>query len=159
MSGPTLIAKIVPKATKTIFGKDKSKARISMPRLLDRWAEVIAPEDPSSVLPSRISWKKLDEKTSTGTLHVTAPSALAAKLMYQEKIIVERVNRLFGLPPYACLSRLTVTHQTGTSKLPAPIKKNRANIDAQTAEKLAKIDDPVLRERLESLARAMPADE
>ena len=63
MSGPTLIAKIVPRATKKILGKDKSKARISMPRLFDQWQHIITPADPSVVLPNRITWKKLDEKT------------------------------------------------------------------------------------------------
>lgn len=159
MSGPTLIAKIVPRATKKIFGKDKSKARISMPRLLDRWAEIIAPEDPSCVLPARITWKKLDEKLSAGTLHLFAPSALAAKLMYQEKIIIERVNRLFGLPDHACIKRMVVAHNgAAATRLPAPLKKKKGLMDAETAKKLESIEDPVIRARLESLARAMPSE-
>jgi len=111
------------------------------------------------VLPNRITWKKLDEKTSAGTLHVFAPSALAAKLMYQEKIIIERVNRLFGLPDHACLRKMMVAHGgNATGKLPAPLKKKKGIIDAETAKKLDSVEDPVLKARLEALARSMPQE-
>lgn len=125
-----------------------------MPRLLDDWAELITPDDASQILPSRITWKKLDEENRAGTLHVLAPSALAAKLMYRERIIVERVNRTYGLPANACITRMAVIHSSQTPRKFTPPKK-AADIDADTALRLSKIEDPVLREKLESLARSM----
>lgn len=154
MSQPTLISHLLHRAGKKIFGKEISRARITMPRLLEAWTDLIAPDDATQILPSRIVWKKNPDGTSSGTLHILAPSALAAKLMYRERIIIERVNRAFGLPPNSCLSRMAVTHSSQSARKFTPPPKP-VNISADTAEHLAKIEDPVLREKLESLARSM----
>jgi|GEM_PF-3268377 len=163
MSGPTLIAKIVPKASKAIMGKDRSKARLSMARLIDQWTDIIAPEDPTLVRPIRVSWKwlKFDkapggEKIIEGTLHIAAPSAIATKLSYQEAIIIGRVNRLFGLPANACMKRIALSHD----KLSVPLKRTyrpKVPVSAEIQGKLDAVNDPVLRERLTSLAASMAA--
>lgn len=154
MSHPTLISHLLHRAGKKIFGKAKSSARITMPRLLEAWNEIIAPDDSSQILPSRITWKKVETGGSAGTLHILAPSAFAAKIMYREKIIVERINRTFGLPATSCLTRMAVTHSSQTPKKFTPPKKV-GTVTSDTLEHLAKIEDPVLREKLESLARSM----
>ncbi len=161
MSGPTLIANILPRASKAILGKDKSRARLSMARLIDQWAEIIAPEDPLLVRPVRVGWKKIPgeegQKASEGTLYITAPSALAPKITFQETIIVARVNRLFGLAPHASVRRINLSHD----RLAAPLKKAyRAKIPMgdDTRALLETVDDPVLRERLSGLADAMASE-
>jgi hypothetical protein len=160
MSGPTLIAKIVPRASKSIMGKDKSKARLSMARLIDQWEDIIAPEDPLIVRPVRVGWKRIgppEDKLSEGTLYIAAPSALAPKLTFQEAIIVGRVNRLFGLPSNGCIKRMALSHD----KLSAPLKKNyRAKIpvSAATQARLDTVQDPVLKDRLSGLAAAMASE-
>lgn len=161
MSGPTLIARIVPRASKAIMGKDKSKARLSMARLVDQWPDIIAPEDPTLVRPIRVGWKWLKfgkeegaDKIIEGTLHIAAPSAIATKLTFQEAIIVGRVNRLFGLPENACIKRIALSHD----KLSAPLKRSyrpKVPVSAEIQGKLDAIHDPVLRERLLSLAASM----
>lgn len=164
MSGPTLIAKIVPKASKAIMGKDKSKARLSMARLIDQWEEIIAPEDPTLVRPIRVGWKWPKEgrgegaaKITEGTLYIAAPSAIATKLSFQEAIIVGRVNRLFGMPANACIKRISLSHD----KLSAPLKKTyrpRLPVSEETQAALDAVQDPVLKERLAGLAAAMASD-
>lgn len=161
MSGPTLIARILPKAAKAIMGKDKSRARLSMARLVDGWDEIIAPEDSSLVRPVRVGWKWRGEgadKVSEGTLHIAAPSAVAAKLVYQEAVIVARVNRLFGLPQNGCIRRISVSHDRVAP--PARPKRRRADVPVadDTRAILEKVEDPVLREKLAGLAGAMAAD-
>lgn len=159
MSGPTLIAKLLPKASKSIMGKDKSRARLSMARLVEGWEEIIAPEDPMSIRPVRVGWKwrgEGAERVYEGTLHIAAPSALAMKLSYQESIIVGRVNRLFGLPENGCIKRISLSHD----RLAPPLKKayrpkTGGVTSPETREKLEAVTDPVLRERLSGLAAAM----
>lgn len=157
MAGPTLIARAVPKASKAIMGKDKSKARISMARVADQWEEIIAPEDPMLIRPVRISWKwqgEGDAKTSEGTIHIAAPSALATKLKFQEAIIVGRLNRIFGLNPRYAMKRIALSHD----RIAPPLKRRtrqKGVIEPDTALALKNIEDPVLRERLAGLAEAM----
>ena len=160
MSGPTLIAKIVSRASKAIMGKDKSKARLSMARLIDQWPEIIAPEDPTLVRPIRVAWKWRGEgadKITEGTLHIAAPSAIATKLSFQESIITGRVNRLFGMPANSCVKRIALSHD----KRSAPLKKAyRALIpvSVETQGTLDAVQDPVLKEKLSKLASAMASD-
>jgi len=162
MSGPTLIARLVPRISKKLLGKDKSKARLSMTRLLDQWEEIIAPEDPMAVRPVRVGWKwKIDKdvKTSEGTLYITAPSAMAVSLSYQQAIIVGRINRLFGLPENGCVTRMSIVHDASAALPPRKAHKNqKAGITTDTQATLDGIDDPVLREKLAGLAKAMAVD-
>lgn len=158
MSQLTPISHLLHKAGKKIFGKQKSRARITLPRLLELWEDIIAPDDATQILPSHITWKKLEEKVFAGTLYITAPSAIAAKIMYRERIIIERVNRTFGLPDYGRITRLSVTHASiATKKFTPPPAASTASgaISSDTEAHLAKVDDPVLREKLTSIARAM----
>jgi hypothetical protein len=139
------------------MGKYKSKARLSLARLIDQWEEIIAPENAMVVRPIRVGWKKIEDKVFEGTLYIASPSAIATKLTFQEAIIVGRVNRLFGLPPSYCIKRIALSHD----KLSAPLKKHyrtKVPVDAKTKEALDKIEDPVLRERLASMAQAMASN-
>lgn len=160
MSGPTLIAKLLPGASKALMGRHKSKARLSMARLIDQWEEIIAPEDPNIVRPVRVGWKWKGEgadKITEGTLYIAAPSALATKITFQEAIIIGRVNRLFGMSGNTCVKRISLSHD----KLSPPLKKSyrtKGTVPADTVDKLDKIEDPVLRARLENLAQAMESD-
>lgn len=137
------------------MGKDKSKARLSIARLIDQWPDIIAPEDPTIVRPIRVGWKKTGEgENREGTLYIAAPSAVATKLTFQEAIIVGRVNRLFGMPPGACVKRISLAHD----KLSAPLKRSyraKGVVTPDTQVKLQEIKDPVLRERLSKLAQSM----
>ncbi|MCB1537648.1 MAG: DUF721 domain-containing protein [Alphaproteobacteria bacterium] len=158
MSGPTLIASLLGKASKSIIGRDKSRARLSMARLIDQWPEIIAPEDPLVARPVRVGWRKLPEmdgkKCSEGTLYIAAPSALAARLTYQQAVIVARVNRLFGMPDHCRIARISLAHD----RIAAPFKRAPRTggvVDAATSATLDGVADPVLRARLEKLARAM----
>lgn len=159
MSGPTSIAKLVPRAGKAIMGKDRSKARLSIARLIDGWADIIAPEDPLIVRPIRVGWKKpaKDSEIREGILYVAAPSALAPKLTFQEAIIIGRVNRLFGMPDNACIHKMVLSHD----RLAAPLKKNyrpKLPVSADAQASVDAVADPVLRERLAGLASAMASD-
>lgn len=157
MSGPTIIARVVPRISKKLLGKHKSSARISMARLLDGWEDLIAPEDPMQVRPIRFGWKKTDTG-SEGTLYLTAPSALATKLKFQEAVIVGRINRLFGLPENGKVARISVTHGAQTAIPVKPRKKQIKPPSEDMQKTLEAIEDPVLRERLAGLASAMEAD-
>jgi hypothetical protein len=154
MSQPTLIARIVPRVSKKMFGKYKSGARVTMSRLLDAWEEIVAPEDALAIRPVRVTWKKTDTG-SEGTLHMAAPSALAAKLVYQEAVITGRVNRLFGLPEYGLVKRIAVTHDRQAAIPAKAHKKPKMPLSDDTQKTLDTIEDPVLKDRLKSLAEAM----
>lgn len=159
MAQPTLIARIVPRISKKMLGKYRTGARVSMPRLLEGWAEVIAPEDPVAIQPVRVTWKKLDDGSSEGVLHIAAPSALAARLSYQQAVIVARVNRLFGLPEKGSVRRIALTHDRVAAPAPArPRRVVAVPVPEDMARSVEAVEDPVLRERLLELARAMAAD-
>ncbi|MBU6235970.1 MAG: DUF721 domain-containing protein [Alphaproteobacteria bacterium] len=157
MSGPTLIARVVPRVSKSMLGKHKSSARISMARLLDGWEELISPEDPMIVRPVRIGWKKTDTG-SEGTLHLAAPSALATKLKFQEAVITGRLNRLFGLPENGRVTRIAISHDKVAAPAPQARKKGKGAPSPEALKTLETIEDPVLREKLAGLAAAMEAD-
>jgi hypothetical protein len=158
MSGPTLIAKILPRASQAIMGKDRSKARLSIARLIDQWEHIIAPEDPLIVRPIRVGWKKTGNgEEREGTLYIAAPSAIATKLTFQEAIIVGRVNRLFGMPASASVRRIALSHD----RLSTPLKKSyrpKVPMAEDTRQVVENIEDPVLREMLKGLAEAMAGD-
>lgn len=157
MSGPTLIARAVSKASKAIMGKYKSKARITLSRIIDHWPEIIAPEDPLIVRPIRVGWKWIGEgsdKISEGTIYIAAPSAVATKLSFQEAVIVGRMNRIFGLGDKYFIKRIAVSHD----RIAPPLKKSyrvKGQITEDTQKRLNEVKDPVLREKLEGLAKAM----
>ncbi len=159
MSGPRLIAKILPNASRAIMGRDRSKARLSIARLIDQWDAIIAPEDPLSVRPVRVGWKKTgDGDTREGTLYIVAPSAIATKLTFQEAIIVGRVNRLFGLPENARLRRISISHDRIS---PPPARRRyrpKVPMGEDTRNIVENIEDPVLRETLKGLAEAMAGE-
>lgn len=157
MSGPTIIARVVPRISKAILGKHKSAARLSMARLIDGWEELIAPEDPLAIRPVRVGWKKTDAG-SEGTLYIAAPSALATKLKFQEAVITGRVNRLFGLPENGKVARIAITHDKVEAPQTRRKKRMGGPIPADTAATLEGIEDPVLRQKLAGLAAAMEAD-
>lgn len=146
------------------MGKSTSKARVTLAGLMDKWPDIIAPEDPLKIMPERVSWrtetKNAEGKTlsASGTLHILAPSAFAAKLMYQEAVIIERVNRMFGLPVTYQIKRLSITHHQGQSVQRRPKVQGQGGdkaLDEETARKLSDIEDPVIRATLTALARAM----
>ncbi len=157
MSGPTLIARVVPRVSKNIFGKYRSGARLSMSRLIDGWEELIAPEDPLLIRPVRVGWKKI-ENGSEATLYIAAPSALATKLKFQEAVIVSRVNRLFGLPENGRVARIAITHDKIDAGQVRTRKKGKGTVSAAAQATLDAVDDPVLRQKLQGLAEAMDAD-
>ena len=162
MSNPTLIARLIPKASKSIIGKDKSKARLSMARLLDAWEEIIAPENPHAIRPIRVGWKwrgEGAEKVIEGTLHIAAPSAMATKLKFQEAVIIGRINRLFGMPANACVKKIDISHDRAAAPTSRKTtKKQVSNLPDDLKSTIEAIEDPVLKARLEGLAKAMEAD-
>lgn len=157
MSGPTLIARVMPRVSKKMLGKHKSGARVSMARLMDSWPDMVTPEDPMIVRPVRVSWKKT-ENGSEGTLHIAAPSAMATKLKFQEAVIVGRVNRLFGLPVNGAIMRVAITHDKMAAPAIKARKSGKSIVTPEIQKSLEYIEDPVLREKLSTLAAAMDAD-
>lgn len=157
MSGPTLIARVVPRISKKILGKHKSSARLSMSRLMDSWEEIIAPEDPLAIRPVRVGWRKTDAG-GEGTLYIAAPSALATKLKFQESVISGRINRLFGLPDNGRITRIAISHDKVEAPHARPKRPKNVSLSPETAQTLEAVEDPVLREKLSGLAKAMEAD-
>ena len=107
----------------------------------------------------RVGWKWKGEgadKVSEGTLYIAAPSALATKITFQEAIIIGRVNRLFGLPENGRVTRMAVEHDR---KATPPLKtRKKGHVAPDTEAALENVEDGVLREKLQKLAKSMAGD-
>lgn len=121
---------------------------------MTHWPEIIGKELADKSVPVKITSRRQKDR-DTGETHqinvlkIKAEGAFGTTIAMREAIIVDRLNRLFGTDMFRAIS---IEHGTITPSFkPQP----KQNIKTNQPIDLPEIDDPVLKNRLESLGQAV----
>ena len=134
----------------------EAKKSATLIRLINHWAEIIGTDMAEHSAPLKITYKQ-QKNRQTGeqekfmVLKLKAEGAFAPTIGMRETIILDRINRLFGTEQFR---KLDITHGT-VSALPSPSSSHSKKVQQHHDLDLPEIDDPILKERLESLGQAV----
>lgn len=163
-SGPVAVAKTIRAITENALGK----AGQSFAQLISHWPQVVGPELSKKCLPTAMNFPK--GKNANATLHLATNSANALELSYQIPLLLERVNSFLG---YGAIAQIKLDHTqlpaseykvvTGAfrggagqaNKIQMPIVRDKAPVPEEVCQIYSDIKDPELRQKLESLCRAV----
>ena len=147
------MAKILLGILKKLGASAEAGKSASLVRVIHHWPDIIGAEMAVKTLPVKIIYKKqknrdTGDQESIRVLKLKAESALVTAIAMREAIICQRLNTLFGCDDF---KKLDIEHGfiAATNKS-APRKGNKSYpLD------LPDIEDPILKERLESLGQAI----
>jgi hypothetical protein len=149
---PKALGAIVEKVTKPLFGN----RGLADGTIVRHWPAIMGAEVARATAPEKLVFAGRERRN--GTLHLrVATGAAATVIQHNEPIILERINGYFG---YRAVARLLIK-QGPVAKGPegpatAPDEAN-TEPDAEVTAMVAPIEDPDLREALESLGRLVKA--
>ena len=157
-----LLSTAVPKVTGKVFDRKYTM----LGRLLTQWEEIIGSELAFKTQPVKLRYMKYKEgaKNSAGsnaTLEIACTSADATILHYQKNLILERIIRIFGDDWIKDIKFVPeVSSGKDTLKSRRKSTKNLTEADKKhLSQMLEGVDDPEVRERLESMAKAFLQDQ
>lgn len=143
----------MPSLLKTLGASNGGKNAATIIRLMTHWPEIIGAELADKASPRKIISRKQKNRVTGETeqitvLKITAEGAYGTTIAMREAVIVDRLNRLFGTDMFRAI---TIEHGAviPKTKTPRPAPQAPCRID------LPDIDDPVLKNRLESLGQAV----
>jgi hypothetical protein len=136
MAAPRTLAGVVP----AIAAKAMQKRGLAFGPLLADWASIVGPWLADRCVPFKLTFPP--GKRSDAVLHLKIESSAALELQHSEQQVLERINAFFG---YGAVAR--------SKPLLVPDAARLATLTGG----LNSVTDPALKERLESLARAMSA--
>lgn len=147
------LSNILPTIMKKIGGSAESRNAASIMRIINHWSEIIGKEFAQKSVPVKITFKyqkdrETGEQQQLMGLKIKTEGALSTIIAMRETIILERLNRLFGTDKF---KKLTIEHGFVQNKTSKSKKTKTVTYDLE----LPKIDDPVLKSRLESLGQAV----
>jgi len=150
--GPRALAAVLPKVAEPTL----RKRGFSAVEIITNWREIVGPDLANEASPDRLAFPR--GARSQGTLHVTAPGAVALEIQHLEPLIIERVNTYLG---YGAVCRIALTQgparkrPDARKKVPAkprPVNPIRqAEIDADTVG----IASEPLRDALRGLGKSV----
>ncbi|MGN7438520.1 MAG: DUF721 domain-containing protein [Alcanivorax sp.] len=150
----------VSEATSRVAAKNFSRKYIALGRLVNQWTEIMGEEFAAKAQPIKINYrKKRKDQKPYATLDIGTTASNATILNYQKGVILERLNTLFG-DTWIKDIRFVITEavsdeQVYMSKRKTPLAmKDKKYL----AEVLDQIDDPDIKEKLESLGKSLLAD-
>jgi len=146
------LAAVLPKVAEPAL----RKRGFAAVEIITNWCEIVGPGLADEASPDRLDFPR--GARSKGTLHVTAPGAVALEIQHLAPLIIERINTCFG---YGAVGRIAVT-QGAARKRPRAAKTalassrpanpiRRAEIDAATR----RIESGDLREALRDLGNSV----
>jgi hypothetical protein len=123
--------------------------------LITEWAVIVGESQSLGSLPLKISFPPGER--SGGTLHVRVVSGgLAMEFSHREPLILQRINGYFG---YGAVSRLKITQGSVPPRTPKPSVTGppvlAAEDERKLQDKLARIDDPDIKDALARLGRRL----
>ena len=150
--GPRALAAVLPKVAEPAL----RKRGFSAVEIITNWREIVGSDLADEASPDRLAFPR--GARSQGTLHVTAPGAVALEIQHLEPQIIERINTYFG---YGAVCRIALTQgparkrpglQKKAPARPRPVNPiRRAEIDASTAG----IASEPLRDALRGLGKSV----
>jgi len=145
--GMMAMAAISERVTRPLFGR----FGFANGALAADWAAIVGSAVAAHTLPLRIKFPPKERTEGTLVIKV-ASSAFATELQHLEPLVLERINSHFG---YRAVARLQLRHGPLPPRPTRPAPPPEAEPDPELARRLARVDDPELREALERLGRRL----
>ena len=125
--------------------------------LIANWQDVCGAEYKDMTLPYKIVWAKKQHRQNDdkkqACLHILCPDAFKTKLMYQEAVWLDRINRVVGSPIF---NRLQTRHHDDWKPPAATIKSpGRKTRDNGFDDILDAVHDPDLKRSLQRISQAI----
>ncbi len=147
MAAPRTLAGVVP----AIAAKAMQKRGLAFGPLLADWSSIVGPWLAERCVPYKLTFPP--GRRSDAVLHLKVESSAALDLQHSEAQVLERINAFFG---YGAVARLKLLHAPPSiPRRSKPLLVPDAARLATLTGSLNSVTDPALKERLESLARAM----
>jgi hypothetical protein len=145
---PKALAASIERVTRPLFGK----RGLADGAIVRQWAAIVGPDFARLTAPEKLVFP--GRERAGGTLHLrVAHGAIATTIQHQEPVIIERINGFFGFRAVARLS-LKQGPVTQPPPLDPPRKTDLPPAEEQElSDSLAGVEDPDLRDVLESLGR------
>ena len=112
--GPRALAAVLPKVAEAAL----RKRGFSAVEIITNWREIVGGDLADEASPDRLAFPR--GARSQGTLHITAPGAVALEIQHLAPQIIERINTYFG---YGAVCRIAVTQGPARN---APAVRNKA---------------------------------
>ena len=149
----------VSEATSRIAAKNFSKKYIALGRLVNQWNDIMGNDFADKAQPLKIHYRKKGKENKPYALLDIATSASNATILnYQKGLILERINSLFG-DDWIKDIRFVVSEVSESEKNVKKIKPPLTEDEKKyLSGVLDQIEDPDIKEKLESLGKAMLTD-
>ncbi len=147
--GLRALAGEVPRIAAPVLGK----RGFASAQLVAEWASVVGAELAAKISPDRLSFPRGERRD--GTLRLRVAAGLALEVQHRTPLILERINGFFG---YGAVSRLVLV-QGPPALPPRPVPQRPRPLSAAERaaldRRLARIEDPGLRDALRRLGEAV----
>lgn len=143
------IGRFVPQITTPVF----KKQGFAQAAVVSDWDHIVGPALAAASRPEGLTFPA--GTRAGGVLALTAPGPIALEIQYQSSLIIERINSYFG---YKAVERLKIHQRPIPFKKPHKPKVLKPLNDQELAsitDAAQAIDDPILKETLENLGRAI----
>tara|TARA_R110001592_G_scaffold16881_8_gene71535 strand:+ start:6043 stop:6507 length:465 start_codon:yes stop_codon:yes gene_type:complete len=146
-------------ATSRVASKNFSRKYIALGRLVNQWTEIMGEGLADKAQPLKIHYRKAGkEKKPYALLDIATSASNATILNYQKGLILERINALFG-DDWIKDIRFVVSELAQSEVVAKKIKQPLTGGEKKyLSEVLDQIEDPDIKEKLESLGKAILTD-
>lgn len=148
------VATVAERLTRPLF----AKRGFADGAVLTEWPRIVGDTIAGFSMPERIGFPP--GKRTGGTLHLrVAPGGFAVELQHLEHQLIERINGYFGYHAVARVKIVQAPLPEPAPPPPPPLPELAPDEERAVAQATAPVDDPDLKERLESLGRAIRSRE
>ncbi len=149
----------ISEATSRVSAKNFSRKYIALGRLINQWTEIMGEDFADKAQPVKIHYKKSRKNNSPyASLDIATSASNATILNYQKGLIQERINSLFGSDWIKDI-RFIVSDSSNVKKMTKKAKPPLTTSEKKYLSKvLDQIEDPDIKEKLESLGKAILTD-
>lgn len=119
-------------------------------RLITQWHEVVGDAVAKHCVPQKLSYPP--GKNTDGTLTIAVENGFATEIQYMQPVILERLASYFG---YKAITRIAISHAYSPAKVAVKAYKKQTTISKESVQITGDIEDPELKNALQSLAKAL----
>lgn len=149
----------MPRVTGKVFGRKYTM----LGRLVSHWPDIVGADLADKAQPVKLRYRKVPgSKHPEAALDISATTAEATLLHYRKELILERINQIFGERLVTAIRFVPMASNEGARPTGTTPRKATRPITPQQREELSiildKIDDPALKQRLETLGTSILQD-